>query len=51
MLKQQVIKIIVALALVAAVTGASGIVADTLGLSVTPQTFACPSSSGSGGGC
>ncbi len=39
------------LALLIAITGSSGIVADELGLEFTPQTFACQDPSGSGGGC
>ena len=51
MLKQRIVRVIVGLALLAAVIGSSGIVADELGLSVTPQVHACQNPSGSGGGC
>ncbi len=49
MLKKRIINMVVALALLAATVGASTIVADELGQSVTPQAFAC--GSGSGGNC
>ena len=51
MLKQRIINVVVAIALIAAVTGASGIVADALGLSGTSQAFACQEPASSGGGC
>ncbi len=46
MLKQRIIKVIVSLALLAAIIGSSGIVVDSLGLTVTPQIYACGSSGG-----
>lgn len=51
MIKKRIITVIVALALMAAATGASGIVSDSLGLSITSSVFACDSESTSGGGC
>jgi len=51
MLKKRIITAIVGLALLAVVTGSSGIVADSLGLSVTSQAHACQTSGSSGGGC
>ena len=51
MLKQRIFRIIVGLALLAIVAGSSGIVADSLGLAVTPQTHACQNGGSSGGGC
>jgi hypothetical protein len=51
MLKQRVIAVLVGLALLMAVAGSSGIVADSLGLSVTSPAHACHNGSSSGGGC
>lgn len=51
MLKKRLIAVAAGLALLLAVTGSSGIVADALGLSVTPQAHACNSPSSGGGGC
>jgi hypothetical protein len=51
MFKKRIVAVVAGLALLLAVAGASGVVADSLGLPVTPQAFACPSGSGSGGGC
>ncbi len=51
MLKQRIYKVIVGLALLAAVTGSTGIVADSLGLAATSQAHACNSTGGAGGGC
>jgi hypothetical protein len=48
MLKQRIFKIVIALALLA-VVGSSGIVADALGLQMTPQVQA--GCSGGGGYC
>ena len=50
MLKKRIIAVVMGLALLAAVAGSSGIVADSLGLSVTSQVHACEVG-GSGGGC
>lgn len=51
MLKQRMIKVLVGLALLFALAGSAGIVADSQGLSVTSQVSACENSGGSGGGC
>ncbi|MCP4361247.1 MAG: hypothetical protein GY796_24830 [Chloroflexi bacterium] len=50
MLKKRLIAVIAGLALLAAVTGSSGLVADAVGLDWTPQTHAC-GAGGSGGEC
>lgn len=50
MLKQRIITVIAALAVVVATLGISGVVGDAAGLSVTPPAHAC-SPQGSGGGC
>ena len=53
MLKQYVAKMIVAVTVVAFVAGGSGVVADALGLDVTPAALAgdCNQSGSGGGGC
>ena len=51
MFKQRIIKIVVGLALLVAVTGSSGMVADSFGLNGTNQAHACSSQGSSGGGC
>ena len=51
LLKKRIYKVIVALALLVAVTGASGVVADSLGFDFTPQAHACSQGSGAGGSC
>jgi len=51
MLKQRLFRLIVAAALLLGAAGASSVVADSLGLSVTPSTFACDAPDNSGGGC
>ena len=51
MLKKRLIAVVAGLALLAAVTGSSGIMADALGLAVTPQAYACNSGGSAGGGC
>ncbi|MCB0194427.1 MAG: hypothetical protein KDJ65_20930 [Anaerolineae bacterium] len=51
MLKKRIVAIIAGLALLAAVAGSSGIVADSIGLSVTPSAHACNNGSSTGGGC
>jgi len=51
MLKKRILSVITGLALLAAVAGSAGIVADSLGLAVTPQVLACNSSGSAGGGC
>jgi hypothetical protein len=50
MLKKRIVALVTGLALLLAVAGASGIVADSLGFSVTLPAHAC-TPSGSGGGC
>jgi len=51
MLKKRLISVIAGLALLAAFTGTTGIVADAFGLGVTSQAHACSSAGSSGGGC
>ena len=51
MLKQRIFKVVIGLAMLAAVLGSSGIVADSFGLSLTPEAHACNASGGSTGGC
>ncbi len=51
MLKKRIIAVVAGAALLIAVVGSSGIVADSLGLSVTSAAHACQNSSSSGGGC
>lgn len=48
-MKKRLFTLITAVALLVAVAGASGIVADALGLSITPQVLACDPEGGSGG--
>ena len=49
MLKQRLLKIFFALALLTAITGSAGIMADSLGFASTPQVSA--SCAGGGGHC
>jgi hypothetical protein len=50
MLKKRIVALVTGLALLLAVAGASGIVADSLGFSVTSPAHACtPQGSGGGG--
>ncbi|MCB0163828.1 MAG: hypothetical protein KDI79_06365 [Anaerolineae bacterium] len=51
MLKKRIISVLAGLALLAAVAGSSGIVADALGLAVTAPAHACQSNGSAGGGC
>ena len=51
MLKNRIVNWVVAVAVLVAVTGGSGLVADQLGWAVTARAHACASSSSSGGGC
>ena len=51
MLKKYTVRLIVAIALLIAVTGSSGLVADSLGLDLTPAAHACQTSGNGGGGC
>ena len=48
MLKQRIVSVIVGIALLLGITGAAGVVADSMGGSFTPQAYAC---GGSGGDC
>jgi hypothetical protein len=48
--KKRIFALAAGLALLMAIVGSSGIVADAVGLAVTPQAHAC-NSSGAGGGC
>jgi len=50
MLKQWIIRVVVGLAIVAAVTGSSG-VAEPLGLTGASPAYACEPPGSSGGGC
>jgi len=51
MLRKRLISLLVAFTLMLTVVSASGIVADSLGITLTPSAFACQQGSGSGGGC
>lgn len=51
MIKKRIIAVIFALALMLTATGASGIVANELGLEITQPAFACDDAANSGGGC
>jgi hypothetical protein len=50
-LKKRIWAVVTGLALLAAVAGSSGLVADQLGLSLTSPAHACNEQSGAGGGC
>jgi len=50
MLKRRLIALVVGVALLAAAAGATSVVADSLGLPVTPQVHACGGGTG-GGDC
>ena len=50
MLKQKLLRTVVGLALLLALTGASSIIGDSFGLGFTPSAHAC-STAGSGGNC
>jgi hypothetical protein len=50
MLKRRIAAVVAGLALLLAVAGSAGIVADSQGLSVTSSAHAC-NPSGAGGGC
>lgn len=50
-LKQRIIAMVLGLALLAAIVGSAGVVADELGLSLTREAHACNVSGSSGGGC
>lgn len=51
MLKQRLFSLVTAIAIALATVGVLPVVADSLGLSVTPQASACETGSSSGGGC
>lgn len=51
MLKKRLVAVLAGLALLAAVAGSTGIVADSFGLALTPPAHACNNGGGSGGGC
>ncbi len=51
MLKQRIVKLVIAVALLATVVGGTGIVGDAVGLSATSPAQACSSSGAGGGGC
>lgn len=51
MLKKRITAVLAGLALLAAVAGSTGIVADAVGLPVTAPPHACSNNGGSGGGC
>ncbi|MCB0192214.1 MAG: hypothetical protein KDJ65_09760 [Anaerolineae bacterium] len=51
MLKKRIVSVLAGLALLAAVAGSVGIVADDLGLSLTTPAHACSTPSSGGGGC
>lgn len=50
MFKNYIVKLMVAVALVVAIAGGSGVVGDAVGLDVTPAVSAC-ANGGGGGGC
>ena len=50
-MKRTILQCIVALTLAVVITGAGSVLADLAGLDVTPQSYACPASSGAGGNC
>ncbi len=50
MVKQRIKTIAIAVALMLALTGVSGIIAESLGISVTQPVFAC-NDPGTSGGC
>lgn len=51
MLKQRFLAVLTGIALLLAVIGSTGIVADSLGMTVTSPAHACNNPSSSGGGC
>ncbi len=50
-MKKRIIAVVEGIALLLAVTGVSGVIADTLGYALTSQTQICNTGSSSGGGC
>lgn len=51
MIKKNITKLVVAVALTLAVAFGSGIAAEQVGLDITPSAYAGPCGSGAGGGC
>lgn len=51
MLKQRFLAVLTGIALLLAVAGVSGVVADSFGLAVTTTAHACSTSGSGGGGC
>ncbi|MEW5957847.1 MAG: hypothetical protein AB1801_09005 [Chloroflexota bacterium] len=51
MFKKRVLSVLTGLALLAAVAGSTGIVADWLGWAATTPAHACNEPGGAGGGC
>ena len=51
MIRKRLVSLFVAFALLLGAVGASGIVADSLGMTLTPAAFACQYGDGVGGGC
>lgn len=49
--KKRIIAVLTGIALLLTITGMSGVVADSVGLSVTMPAHACNPTGGSGGGC
>lgn len=50
-MKKRIIAVVAGIALLLATTGISGVVADTLGYTITSPVHACNSSGSAGGGC
>lgn len=51
MFKKRIIAVVAGIAVLLAVTGVSGVVADSFGYASTPQVHACNTSGSAGGGC
>lgn len=51
LLKKRIVSVLAGLALLAAVAGSVGIVADEIGVPLTTPAHACSSPSSAGGGC
>lgn len=49
MLKKRIVAVVMGVALLLAMTGVTGVVADQMGFSVTSPTFASPTDGGLGG--
>jgi hypothetical protein len=50
-MKRQLVAVLTSIALLLAVSGASGVVGDALGYGFTAQVYACNNGGHSGGGC